>query len=73
MSRLQDDEEERARRERVRAKFLDGYSKSMTDREENSNSRTYNKFDDEDDLDDKAEACLLYTYLFCRKKRHTKR
>lgn len=56
MSRLQDDEEERARRERVRAKFLDGYSKSMTDREENSNSRTYNKFDDEDDLDDKAEA-----------------
>ena len=56
MSRLQDDEEERARRERVRAKFLDGYSKSMTDREENSNSRTYNKFDNEDDLDDKAEA-----------------
>ena len=56
MSRLQDDEDERARRERVRAKFLDGYSKSMTDREENNNSRTYNKFDDEDDLDDKAEA-----------------
>ena len=56
MSTLQDDEEERARRERVRAKFLDGYSKSMTDREENSNSRTYNKFDDGDDLDDKAEA-----------------
>ena len=56
MSRLQDDEEERARRERVRAKFLDGYSKSMTDREENSGSRTYNKFDNEDDLDDRAEA-----------------
>lgn len=56
MSRLQDDEEERARRERVRAKFLDGYSKSMTDREENSSSRTYYKFDDEDDLDNKAEA-----------------
>ena len=56
MSTLQDDEEERARRERVRAKFLDGYSKSMTDREENSNSRTYNKFDNEDDLDDRAEA-----------------
>ena len=56
MSRLQDDEGERARRERVRAKFLDGYSKSMTDREESNNSRTYNKNDDEDDLDDKAEA-----------------
>ena len=56
MSRLQDDEGERARRERVRAKFLDGYSKSMTYREESNNSRTYNKNDDEDDLDDKAEA-----------------
>ena len=56
MTRLQDDEEERARRERVRAKFLDGYSKNMTDREESNNSRTYNKYDDEDDLDDKAEA-----------------
>ena len=56
MSRLQDDEGERARRERVRAKFLDGYSKSMTDREESNNSRTYNKNDDEYDLDDKAEA-----------------
>ena len=51
-----ENEEERARRERVRAKFLDGYSKSMTDREENSGSRTYNKFDNEDDLDDRAEA-----------------
>ena len=56
MSRLQDDEGERARRERVRAKFLDGYSKSMTDREENNTSRDYKKYDDEDDLDDKAEA-----------------
>ena len=56
MSRLQDDEEERARRERVRAKFLDGYSKNMTDREENNTSRDYKKYDDEDDLDDKAEA-----------------
>ena len=49
MSRLQDDEREKARRERVRAKFLDGYSKNMTDRD-------YKKYDDEDDLDDKAEA-----------------
>ena len=56
MSRLQDDEEERARRERVRAKFLDGYSKNMTDREENNTSRDYKKYEDEDDLDDKAEA-----------------
>ena len=56
MSRLQDDEGERARRERVRAKFLDGYSKSMTDREENNTSRDYKKYDDEEDLDDKAEA-----------------
>lgn len=56
MSRLQDDEGERARRERVRAKFLDGYSKSMTDREENNTSRDYKKYDDEDYLDDKAEA-----------------
>lgn len=56
MSRLQDDEGERARRERVRAKFLDGYSKNKTNREESNNSRTYNKYDDEDDLDDKAEA-----------------
>lgn len=49
MSRLQDDEREKARRERVRAKFLDGYSKNMTDRD-------YKKYDDEDDLDEKAEA-----------------
>lgn len=49
MSRLQDDEREKARRERVRAKFLDGYSKNMTDRD-------YKKYDDEDYLDDKAEA-----------------
>lgn len=49
MSRLQDDEREKARRERVRAKFLDGYSKNMTDRD-------YKKYDDEDDLDDRAEA-----------------
>ena len=41
---------------RVRAKFLDGYSKNMTDREENNTSRDYKKYDDEDDLDDKAEA-----------------
>ena len=56
MSRLQEDDDERARRERVKAKFLDGYSKNMTDREANNNSRTYNKYDDENDLDDKAEA-----------------
>ena len=56
MSRLQEDEEERARRERVKAKFLEGYSKNMTDIGENNSSRTYNKFDDEDDFDDKAEA-----------------
>ena len=56
MSRLQDDEEEIARRERVRAKFLDGYSKNMQNKENNNTTRKYNKFDDEDDLNDKAEA-----------------
>ena len=56
MSRLHDDEEERARRERVRAKFLDGYSKNMQNKENNNTTRKYNKFDDEDDLNDKAEA-----------------
>lgn len=56
MSRLKVDEDEKARRERVKAKFLDGYSKNMIDREESNTSRDYKKYDDEDDLDDKAEA-----------------
>ena len=56
MSSLEDSSSERARRERVKSKFLDGYTKNIKEREEKSGKSDYSTdVNDDEDLNSRAE------------------